>query len=314
MCNTVLEAARRARSPVLIRTCYASGVASVGKDAAAVAGAVALAWHVRTVAQQYGVAVILQSETRCQHRLATWLEGLLEANEEFYAKYGEPLYSSHFMDMTHANFDPVENIAVATKYLERLEKIHMWLEFKVHEIFYPSRDALLSLFSVCDGFSVAVSRSSPCLRNTSDSHGSPSNPSMHPLFLTFDDEDGNERASLLASTPANSFWLSCRIVQVLMNGQRYVSPRQKCGECSGQSDGDSYGQVYQQAHLTVEDCFACTEALNSKGRYRLHDGCACSDRMPLGASIKTPRSAGSSSLAVLLVGFVFLWQGLRWLN
>merc|ERR1711939_393393 len=54
---------------------------------AAVMGCVAGALHVRALAEFYGVPVILHTD-HCSKALLPWFDGLLEANEEYYAKHG----------------------------------------------------------------------------------------------------------------------------------------------------------------------------------------------------------------------------------
>ena len=51
---------------------------------AAVMGCVAGALHVRALAEFYGVPVILHTD-HCSKALLPWFDGLLEANEEYFA-------------------------------------------------------------------------------------------------------------------------------------------------------------------------------------------------------------------------------------
>ena len=52
-----------------------------------------------------------------------WFDGLLEANEDYFAKNGEPLFSSHMLDLSE---DPLEeNIATCVEYLERMSKSNL---------------------------------------------------------------------------------------------------------------------------------------------------------------------------------------------
>mgnify|MGYP005857542179 CR=1 FL=1 len=93
--NAVLEAARKAKSPVIIQVSNGGGSFVAGKglkfaDSSAV-GSVALAMHVRSVAKYYGIPVILHSD-HCAKNLLPWFDGMIKADEEFFAKYGEPLF------------------------------------------------------------------------------------------------------------------------------------------------------------------------------------------------------------------------------
>ncbi len=130
--NAVLEAAAKAQSPVMVQ--FSSGGAGfyVGKgcpaDNAMVLGAIAGAKHVHTVAEAYGVPVILHTD-HASRKLLPWIDGMLEAGEAHFAKYGKPLFSSHMLDLSA---EPLEdNIATCEKYLERFSKIGMTLELEL---------------------------------------------------------------------------------------------------------------------------------------------------------------------------------------
>ncbi|GMH51175.1 hypothetical protein TL16_g00953 [Triparma laevis f. inornata] len=83
---------------------------------AAIAGAVSGAFHVRTMAEQYGVPVILHTD-HCAKKLLPWVDGLLEASERYYEQHGEPLFSSHMIDLSE---EPIEeNIEICKDYLKR---------------------------------------------------------------------------------------------------------------------------------------------------------------------------------------------------
>lgn len=96
-------------------------------DGAAV-GAVALAMHVRSVAKYYGIPVVLHSD-HCAKKLLPWFDGMLKANEEFYAKYGEPLFSSHMLDLSEEPDE--ENIAICVEYFKRMAPMKIWLEMEI---------------------------------------------------------------------------------------------------------------------------------------------------------------------------------------
>lgn len=96
--------------------------------AAAIAGAVSGAFHVRTLSEQYGVPVILHTD-HCAKKLLPWVDGLLHASERYYAKHGEPLFSSHMIDLSE---EPIEeNIDICKDYLARFSKIGMLLEMEL---------------------------------------------------------------------------------------------------------------------------------------------------------------------------------------
>ena len=113
--NACLEAARKNDAPIIIQ--FSSGgsqfYAGKGLDntnfKAAIAGAVSGAFHVRAMAEQYGVPVILHTD-HCAKKLLPWLDGMLAASERYYAAHGEPLFSSHMIDLSEEPMD--ENLEI----------------------------------------------------------------------------------------------------------------------------------------------------------------------------------------------------------
>lgn len=97
-------------------------------DAASIAGSIAGAKHVREVAKLYGVPVVLHTD-HCQKAWLPWIDGLLDASEEYYKTHGEPLFSSHMLDLSEEPLE--ENIAICKTYMERMAKIDMLLEFEL---------------------------------------------------------------------------------------------------------------------------------------------------------------------------------------
>merc|ERR1711966_489899 len=94
----------------------------------AAAGAVALAMHVRAVAKYYGIPVVLHSD-HCAKKLLPWFDGMIKADEEFYKKYGEPLFSSHMLDLSEEPDE--ENIAICVEYFKRMAPMKIWLEMEI---------------------------------------------------------------------------------------------------------------------------------------------------------------------------------------
>jgi len=132
--NYCLEAARANDAPIMIQ--FSSGgsqfYAGKGLDntnyKAAIAGAVSGAYHVRAMAEQYGVPVILHTD-HCAKKLLPWMDGMLTASERYYATHGEPLFSSHMIDLSEEPMD--ENIEICVQYLERMAKMDMLLEMEL---------------------------------------------------------------------------------------------------------------------------------------------------------------------------------------
>jgi fructose-bisphosphate aldolase class II len=132
--NAVLEAAARARAPVIIQFSNGGAGFVAGKglkldgQKAAVLGAISGAKHIHLLAQSYGVPVIVHTDHAAK-KLLPWIDGLLDAGEVHFAQTGKPLFSSHMLDLSE---EPLkENIAICGKYLERMSKLGMTLEIEL---------------------------------------------------------------------------------------------------------------------------------------------------------------------------------------
>merc|ERR1719253_500726 len=132
--NSCLEAAKINQGPMIVQFSRGGGQYYAGKaadntdDAACIAGTVAGALHVRTVAELYGVPVILHTDHCCKAWL-TWFDGMLDANEKYYAQNGEPLFSSHMLDLSEEPLE--ENIDICYDYLKRMSKVDLLLEMEL---------------------------------------------------------------------------------------------------------------------------------------------------------------------------------------
>ena len=132
--NAVLEAAAKAKAPVIVQ--FSNGGAQFfgGKglklegQGPQILGAVAGAKYVHAVAESYGVPVILHTDHAAK-KLLPWIDGLLDAGEEFFAQTGKPLFSSHMLDLSEEPLE--ENIEISAKYLARMAKMNMTLEIEL---------------------------------------------------------------------------------------------------------------------------------------------------------------------------------------
>jgi fructose-bisphosphate aldolase, class II len=132
--NAAIETAKAVNSPVIIQFSNGGAHFFAGKSLsnegqkAAVIGGVSGALHVHQVAAAYGVPVILHTD-HCAKNLLPWVDGLLDASEQHYEKYGHPLYSSHMLDLSE---EPLhENIEVSMNYLSRMAELGMTLEIEL---------------------------------------------------------------------------------------------------------------------------------------------------------------------------------------
>jgi fructose-bisphosphate aldolase class II len=130
--NAVLEAASKVNSPVIIQFSNGGGEFYAGKgmpsDKRAILGTIAGAQHVHTVAEAYGIPVILHTD-HAARKLLPWIDELLDASEKHFEAFGKPLFSSHMIDLSE---EPIEeNIATCKTYLERMSKIGITLEIEL---------------------------------------------------------------------------------------------------------------------------------------------------------------------------------------
>jgi len=132
--SACLEAAKKYGGPMIVQFSRGGGQYYAGKaadntdDAACIAGTVAGALHVRKVVELYGVPVILHTD-HCMRSWLPWFDGLLEANEEYFKANGEPLFSSHMLDLSEEPLE--ENVATCVEYLERMSKVNLLLEMEL---------------------------------------------------------------------------------------------------------------------------------------------------------------------------------------
>lgn len=132
--NAVLEAASEVNSPVIIQFSNGGGAFYAGKGVpvdgmeAAISGSIAGAIHVHQMADLYGVPVILHTDHAAK-KLLPWIDGLLDAGEEFYEANGKPLFSSHMLDLSEEPLE--ENLEICAQYLSRMSKMDMTLEIEL---------------------------------------------------------------------------------------------------------------------------------------------------------------------------------------
>ncbi len=132
--NAVLETAAKLNSPVIIQFSNGGAAYNAGKglsndgQKAAILGAIAGAKHIHTLAEAYGATVILHTDHAAK-KLLPWIDGLMDANEEFYKQTGKSLYSSHMLDLSEESLE--ENLEISAKYFERMAKLQMTLEVEI---------------------------------------------------------------------------------------------------------------------------------------------------------------------------------------
>ncbi|WP_456460703.1 class II fructose-bisphosphate aldolase [Lutibacter sp.] len=132
--NAVLETAKELNAPVIIQLSNGGAQFNAGKglsnenQKAAILGAISGAKHIHTLAEAYGIPVILHTD-HCAKKLLPWIDGLLDAGEQFYKENGVPLFSSHMIDLSE---EPLkDNIEICKNYLTRMSEIDMTLEIEL---------------------------------------------------------------------------------------------------------------------------------------------------------------------------------------
>jgi len=130
--NAVMESAKNVNSPIIIQFSnggaqFYAGKALNGKDSG-VLGAISGALHVHTLAEAYGVPVILHTD-HAARKLLPWIDALLDASEAHFEKTGKPLYSSHMIDLSEESLE--DNINTCIEYHKRMSKIGMTLEIEL---------------------------------------------------------------------------------------------------------------------------------------------------------------------------------------
>lgn len=129
-----LESARDNKAPIILQTSQGGAAYFAGKGVsnsdqnASIQGAIAAAHYIRAISPVYGIPVILHTD-HCAKKLLPWFDGMLKADEEFFAKTGQPLFSSHMLDLSEETDD--ENIATCAKYFERMSKMNQFLEMEI---------------------------------------------------------------------------------------------------------------------------------------------------------------------------------------
>lgn len=130
--NAVLEVAAKVKSPIIIQFSNGGATFYAGKGLkgpqAGILGGIAGAMHVHAMAEAYGIPVILHTD-HAARKLLPWIDALLDAGEDFYAKHGKPLYTSHMLDLSEEPLD--ENIGTCVEYFKRMSKMDMMIEIEL---------------------------------------------------------------------------------------------------------------------------------------------------------------------------------------
>ncbi len=131
--NAVMEAAANNKSDIIVQLSnggaqFYAGLGIEDGFKAKVLGAVSAAQHVHLLAEHYGIAVVLHTD-HANRKLIPWIEALLDHGEEYFAKHGKPLFTSHMLDLSE---DSLEfNLSESARLLERMVNIGMSIEIEL---------------------------------------------------------------------------------------------------------------------------------------------------------------------------------------
>jgi fructose-bisphosphate aldolase class II len=132
--NAVLEAGAKLGRPVMVQFSEGGAAFFCGKaidnknKEAAILGAVAGAHYTRNVAPAYGIPVFVHSD-HCAKKLLPWFDGMLEADQEYFKVYGEPLFTSHMLDLSEEPHE--ENVGICAQYLKKMAPMNQILEIEI---------------------------------------------------------------------------------------------------------------------------------------------------------------------------------------
>jgi fructose-bisphosphate aldolase class II len=132
--NATLETAARVNSPVIIQFSNGGAQFMAGKGMpndqlqANISGAISGALHIHNVAKYYGVPVILHTDHAAKKWLP-WISALIDAGEQYFKEKGQPLYSSHMLDLSEEPLE--ENIETSVAFFKRMAPLGMSIEIEL---------------------------------------------------------------------------------------------------------------------------------------------------------------------------------------
>jgi len=132
--NATLETAAKVNSPVIIQFSNGGAQFIAGKGMpndklqANISGAISGALHIHNVAKYYGVSVVLHTD-HASKKWLPWISGLIDAGEQYFKEKGQPLFSSHMLDLSE---EPIEeNIETSVEFFKRMAPLGMGIEIEL---------------------------------------------------------------------------------------------------------------------------------------------------------------------------------------
>jgi fructose-bisphosphate aldolase, class II len=132
--NATLETAAKVNSPVIIQFSNGGAQFIAGKGMpndklqANILGGISGALHIHNVAKAYGVPVVLHTDHAAKKWLP-WISGLIDAGEQYFKEKGQPLFSSHMLDLSEESLE--ENIHTSVEFYKRMKPLGMGIEIEL---------------------------------------------------------------------------------------------------------------------------------------------------------------------------------------
>src|SRR6202000_2645214 len=132
--NATLETAAKGNSPVIIQFSNGGAQFIAGKGMpndhlqGNISGGISGALHIHNVAKYYGVPVVLHTDHAAKKWLP-WVSGLIDAGEQFFREKGQPLFSSHMLDLSEEPLE--ENIHTSVEFYKRMAPLGMGIEIEL---------------------------------------------------------------------------------------------------------------------------------------------------------------------------------------
>lgn len=132
--NAVLETAAKVNSPVIIQFSNGGAQFIAGKGMpndqlqGNIQGGISGALHIHNVAKYYGVPVVLHTD-HASKKWLPWISGLIDAGEQYHKEKGQPLFSSHMLDLSEETLE--ENIETSVAFYKRMAPLGMGIEIEL---------------------------------------------------------------------------------------------------------------------------------------------------------------------------------------
>ena len=97
---------------------FFAGQGMTDGNVAKVIGAVSAAYHVHLMAEHYGICVVLHTD-HANRKLVPWVEALIGESERHYKAQGQPLYSSHMLDLSEESLE--DNLAECERIIPSID-------------------------------------------------------------------------------------------------------------------------------------------------------------------------------------------------